>query len=54
MVYVPAGRVPHPGPTGPGAAVPPGAVVAPGVGATVDAGVTALGGIFNVSPGYGN
>jgi len=48
MVYVPAGRVPHPGPTGPGA------VVAPGVGATVDAGVTALGGIFNVSPGYGN
>lgn len=53
MTYVPAGRLLHPGPTGPGAVVAPGAVVPP-VGAVVAAGVTALGGIFKVSPGYGN
>lgn len=52
MMYVPAGRVPHPGPTGPGAVVAPGVAIPPG--AVVEAGVTALGGIFNVSPGYGN
>lgn len=52
-MYVPAGRVPHPGPTGVGAAVTPGAVVPP-AGGVVEAGVTALGGILSVSPGYGN
>lgn len=53
MVYVPAGRVPHPGPTAAGAVVAPGAVVPP-AGGVVATGVTALGGIFKVSPGYGN
>ena len=53
MVYVPAGRVPHPGPTGAaGAFVTPGAagfVTAVAFGST-----TACGGIRNVCPGYGN
>lgn len=53
-MYVPAGRLSQPGPTGPaGAVVAPGAVVPP-AGGVVATGVTALGGIFNVSPGYGN
>ncbi|MEY3557402.1 MAG: hypothetical protein RL374_108 [Actinomycetota bacterium] len=53
IVYVPAGRVPHPGPTGAA-----GAFVAPGVaglaGVVTLGATTACGGMRNVWPGYGN
>ena len=52
MVYVPAGRVPHPGPT-----AAAGAFVAPGVAGVAfgsTGATTACGGIRNVCPGYGN
>ena len=50
IVYVPAGRVPQPGPTGAA-----GAFVTPGVAGLVALGATtACGGMRNVWPGYGN
>lgn len=56
IVYVPAGRVPHPGPTGAaGAFVAPGAAgVATAVAFGSTGATTACGGIRNVCPGYGN
>jgi len=55
MVYVPAGRVPHPGPTGAaGALVAPGVAGFAGVAFGSTGATTACGGIRNVCPGYGN
>ena len=55
MVYVPAGRVPQPGPTGAaGAFVAPGVAGLAGVALGSTGANTACGGIRNVWPGYGN
>lgn len=55
MVYVPAGRVPHPGPTGAaGALVTPGVAGLAGVALGSTGATTACGGILSVWPGYGN